>query len=335
MTKYEFLEKLRKDLRYSRKKIAEHLNVSASAIEKYEKDKLDFNYKTKYILGICALAGYNNEIFINEEIDDYMIEDEKLTLFSTKIRQILYFLNIEYDEYTFFLRNLITKKIKLNELSKDNFLWEYDKSLINYKLNSSYPIIEKEYYFKQLEESFKDFPKEERKKIIKKTINEHKNELYFTYLFQIITIYSLNFFNPKEFYTQKEFAHINYIVSNEKNFLESFDILDEENIRDFFDNQTFSILEKDFKEDLIKLKKLFPIIKQTIEELEKNGKSVNKETIKEFKIELESGTLFTNCNTPTDPKDKQICELLQYAPTAFKDKIIEKLLQYKKDVEEF
>ena len=38
---------------------------------------------------------------------------------------------------------------------------------------------------------------------------------------------------------------------------------------------------------------------------------------------------------PTDPKDKQICELLQYAPPAFKDKIIEKLLQYKKDVEEF
>ena len=38
---------------------------------------------------------------------------------------------------------------------------------------------------------------------------------------------------------------------------------------------------------------------------------------------------------PTDPKDKQICELLKYAPSAFKDKIIEKLLKYKEDIEEF
>jgi len=41
-----------------------------------------------------------------------------------------------------------------------------------------------------------------------------------------------------------------------------------------------------------------------------------------------------NIKKSTDPKDKQICELLQYAPPAFKDKIIEKLLKFKDEVED-
>jgi hypothetical protein len=82
--------------------------------------------------------------------------------------------------------------------------------------------------------------------------------------------------------------------------------------------------------------------------------TLKKKTIINFLSEMEEGLPLTIENikklkkqkelekitdeivpAPTDPKDKQICELLKYAPSAFKDKIIEKLLKYKEDIEEF
>jgi len=121
---------------------------------------------------------------------------------------------------------------------------------------------------------------------------------------------------------------IKKIISNIHNFLNCITDLNKK------EYSLSYVIEDEFHNDISILKNLFPTIKQTIEELMTKGKPVNKETIKEFKIELETGAILSTNNEPTDPKDKQICELLQYAPPAFKDKIIEKLLQYKKDIEE-
>jgi len=309
MTKYELLEKLRKDLGYSRKKIGEILEVSPSTIEKYEKGRLDFNYKTKYILGICALAGYNNELFDEYEIYEYIPDKEipktlryfKIGKYSSKIRQILYFLNIEYDEYFFFIKHLLIKQINLSLFTHKDFLNE----IYNYIINGG--------------ENTEDLNKQNK-------ISEFSK---YEYVLQIILLYALNFFNPKDFYNEIEFINIKKILNDFSLFMEAFYSLDNKEVPISY------IVKSDFKNDIHKLKKIFPTIKKTIEELMIKGKPVNKETIKEFKIELETGAIFSNCNQPTDPKDKQICELLQYAPPAFKDKIIEKLLQYKKDVEEF
>ncbi len=336
MTKYEFLEKLRKDLGYSRKKIAEYLEVSASAIEKYEKGKLDFNYKTKYILGICALAGYNNEIFmIDSKIDEDTLYDYKLTKFSSKIREILYFLNLDYDEYELFLIKILQHNFKTDFILDTDYLLK-QVDLKNRIINQNYyEQIDVINYIKNPEEFIKNFKKnikeeykKEEKEIIssvKKSIERDKINFLANIRIEILVLYALKVFNPKEFYEKEKFSFFKNSLINFNSF-----------IKDFNNIAPIGIVPLYYwEEDKKYLQTLFPTIKQTIEELEKNGKPVNKETIKEFKIELESGTLFANCNTPTDPKDKQICELLQYAPPAFKDKIIEKLLQYKKDVEEF
>jgi len=78
------------------------------------------------------------------------------------------------------------------------------------------------------------------------------------------------------------------------------------------------------------------VIIDELSQLEDRGVLITIENIKKLKKQKELEIIQEEViPAPTDPKDKQICELLQYAPTAFKDKIIEKLLQYKKDVEDF
>jgi len=79
MKKNEFLKKIRIDNGLSRSKIAKILDVSPVTIERYENNKTDFNASTKYIQGICALYGYNPEIFNYEEIDDNLIKKYKLS----------------------------------------------------------------------------------------------------------------------------------------------------------------------------------------------------------------------------------------------------------------
>jgi len=101
----------------------------------------------------------------------------------------------------------------------------------------------------------------------------------------------------------------------------------EEEINYLFSNLIENDLSFTFKKDLI--------IKE-LSELEDKGVLISIENIKKLKKQKELEKIQEEViPAPTDPKDKQICELLQYAPPAFKDKIIEKLLQYKKDVEEF
>ena len=336
MTKYEFLEKLRKDLGYSRKKIADYLEVSASAIEKYEKGKLDFNHKTKYILGICALAGYNNEIFmIDSDIDEELSYEYKLTKFSSKIREIFYFLNLDYDEYELFLIKILQHNFKTNFILDTDYLLkiiDLKDRIINQNYYEQMDVINfiknSEKFIKNVKKNIKnEFKKEENDIIysIKKSMDRDKINFLANIRIEILILYVLKIFNPKEFYEKEKLPFFTNSLINFNSFIKNFNNIAPIGIVPIYN----------FDEEKEYLKMIFPNLKQTLEELIIKGKPVNKETIKEFKIELESGTLFANCNTPTDPKDKQICELLQYAPPTFKDKIIEKLLQYKKDVEEF
>jgi transcriptional regulator with XRE-family HTH domain len=338
MKKNEFLEKLRKDLGYSRKKIGEILEVSPSTIEKYEKGRLDFDETTRYILGISALAGYSNYIFTNEEIGEFEIAQYKLTLFSSNIRKILFFLNIEYDEYIFFLKKLL-KRLDISMFSHKSFLNEINNYLLNYSFYEIQIVLNRkkhiEAYKKAIEmEGFNDA--ETQKQIIENHIKTKEIEVYFAYSLQLILLFILNFFSPKEFYTKKELDFIKNLLINSETFLKGFSDIIDENLDDYYEIPQIAYkIESDFKEDIKKLKQLYPTIKKTIEELEKTGKPVTKETIKEFKLELETGGITTSCPEITDPKDQKILELLHYAPPAFKDKIIEKLEKFRDEVEKF
>ena len=337
MKKNEFLEKLRKDLGYSRKKIAEYLEVSASAIEKYEKGKLDFNYKTKYVLGICALAGYDNEIFILDEINEECMFYNKLTKFSSTLRKILYFLNIEYEEYEIFLIKLLQKSFnfKMKWFLNDEYLIKYidlKSRILKQNLYEQKNIIkfisDDTQYLNDFINSFvEDFKNEKEKEKILTYENNRLKEERINFIanirFEILILYVLKMFNPKEFYEKEKLTFLMQSLKDFYNFKQHFHYLSSKTL--------VTILEE---EEEKYLQNIFPTIKHTIEELMIKGKPVNKETIKEFKIELETGAILSTCNEPTDPKDKQICELLQYAPPAFKDKIIEKLLKFKDEVED-
>jgi len=335
MKKNEFLEKMRKDLGYSRKKIAEYLEVSPTTIERYEKGKLDFTHKTKYILGICALSGFNNEIFLFDEIDNESLIDYKITKFSKKLRKILYFLNIEYDDYESYIAKMFYKGLPLEEYDFDLFkIWDIKDNLLNQNFYKQKSLIEYikvpkeklEIFYNGLDEKFKSkYSKETIIKDVEKSYEIDKIEFFTSLGFEILLLFIFDFFNIKEFYEEYKFQFFIKILQSEEAFINSFKKVAPVGVLPLFS----------FEEDYKKLKQLYPTIKKTIEELEKTGKPVTKETIKEFKLELETGGIIASCPEITDPKDKQICELLQYAPPAFKDKIIEKLLQYKKDVEEF
>jgi transcriptional regulator with XRE-family HTH domain len=341
MKKNEILEKLRKDLGYSRKKIGEILEVSPSTIEKYEKGRLDFDETTRYVLGVCALAGYDNNLFEYEELEKMdEIEHYKLNLFSTRIRQILYFLNIDYEEYFFFLRNFL-KKIGISMFLHKSFLNEINNYLLNCQIgeteikclkNKKYCI---NFYEKEAETL--NLTGEVKDEYIKLQIKSLESMLYFAYTLQIIFLFTLKFFNPKEFYSLEEINFIKHILANNKTFLKGFDDnIDIDKLDNYFEPPLIAYkVESNFEEDIVKLKQLYPTIKKTIEELEKTGKPVTKETIKEFKLELETGGITTFCPEITDPKDQKILELLHYAPPAFKDKIIEKLEKLRDEVEKF
>ncbi|GAB6045474.1 hypothetical protein JCM11957_10720 [Caminibacter profundus] len=334
MKKNEFLEKLRKDLGYSRKKIANYLEVSSSAIEKYEKGKLDFNHKTKYILGICALAGFNNEIFHLSEIDEYDKYEYKISFFSSKLREILYFFDLDYDEYELFILKILQNTFNTDFILDTDYMTKsinLKKRLINQSYFEQQEVIEfitnKQQFLKNFRTNLEIDEKEKENFIIsyEKDLEQRKVEFLSNIRFEILLLSALKKFNPKEFYEKEKFPFFQKALKNFDSFNKCFNYIPPIGI-------VTSIYYYDKDEEY--LKKIFPSIKQTLEELITQGKPVIKETIKEFKIELETGAIFLHSNQPTDPKDKEICELLQYAPPAFKDKIIEKLKKFKDKVED-
>jgi transcriptional regulator with XRE-family HTH domain len=312
MKKNELLEKLRKDLGYSRKKIAEFLEVSPTTIERYEKGKLNFNEKIKYIQGISALYGIDSSIFnvdIDFDLKSEYIQKHLLSKFSKNFRLLLYFLNfdITQKEYQIFLSEIVFDYFN----KTTDFIINTNESPLCYNdlINC----------YKYTEINFLNHS-QEKEPIIKQL----KRDNYLKCLLsQIIVTIALNTFNPKDFFEKNI---LDYILKNfdELNFSE---FLKKLHLITATDVGNFGISAK----EMLELKKQILIDFNT---LIKQGISLTKENIKLYQFKIGKFEKSQNLPAPTDPKDKQICELLQYAPPAFKDKIIEKLLKFKDEVED-
>jgi len=310
MKKNEFLEKMRKDLGYSRKKIAEYLEVSPTTIERYEKGKLPFNEKIKYIQGITALYGIDSSIFNINIITENIIKERLLTKFSKQMRLLLYFLNFDItkNEYKKFLSEVVFSYFaKTTEffINTERFPLSFSE-IIN-----CYQVAEINFFEKSKQENI----------IIKDLLRSGYLKCLTN---QLIILVSLNIFNPKDFFGQK---NIEFILQNYDE-LKIFDFIEHLNLVIKTDLGNFGITIKEIHEIKEKILKQFNFLLN-------KGITLTKENIKLYQFKIGKLGEIADEVTPTDPKDKQICELLQYAPPAFKDKIIEKLLQYKKDVEEF
>jgi uncharacterized protein YktB (UPF0637 family) len=122
------------------------------------------------------------------------------------------------------------------------------------------------------------------------------------------------------------------------NLKEYYDFLKEEKIK----KENINCIEKELKNrDFLGFEDIYIInlktekMKKDLADLEDIGLPLTIENIKKLKKQKELEKIKDEViPAPTDPKDKQICELLQYAPPAFKDKIIEKLLKFKDEVED-
>jgi len=311
MKKNELLERLRKDLGYSRKKIAEYLEVSPTTIERYEKGKLDFNEKIKYIQGISALYGIDSSIFnvdIDIDISEKYVKQHLLTKYSKNFRLLLYFLNFDITkkDYRIFLSELVFNYFNKNT----NFIVNSNSSPLSFNnlINC----------YKDIEIDFINSDKEEE--LILKNLKKDKYKQCL--ISQIIAVVAINTFNPKDFFEKNV---IEYILKN-------FDNL---NLFDFIKNLNL-IIATDLGNIGITIKEIHDIKAQILinfNTLLQQGITLTKENIKHYQFKIGKFEKSQN-NQPTDPKDKQICELLQYAPPAFKDKIIEKLLKFKDEVED-
>ena len=312
MKKNELLEKLRKDLGYSRKKIAEYLEVSPTTIERYEKGKLNFNEKIKYIQGISALYGIDSSIFnadIDFELKNEYIQKHLLSRFSKNFRLLLYFLNFDITQkkYQIFLSEIVFDYFN----KTTEFIINTNKSPLSYNdlINC----------YKNTEINFLNHFNE--KELIVKQL---KRDNYLKCLSsQIIVIIALNTFNPKDFFEKNI---IDYILKN----------FNELNFFEFIKNLNL-IIATDLGNLGITIKEIHDLRKQLLidfNSLIQQGISLTKENIKLYQFKIGKFEKSQNIPAPTDPKDKQICELLQYAPPAFKDKIIEKLLKFKDEVED-
>ena len=90
--------------------MAELLNISISSIEKVETDRVIINSSTKYVQGICALYGYNPEIFNYDEITAELLKKLELT---QKQLQLL-----KYKQEKTKLKEQIKELLKTAELSQ-------------------------------------------------------------------------------------------------------------------------------------------------------------------------------------------------------------------------
>ena len=299
MQKNEFIKQIRKKYKMSQKAFAELLEVSKSLIEKVEMGKIEATPENKYVKAVCALEGLDNEIFKYDEITDEVLQKHELSKFSKTFRKFLYFY------YGDFWNEDINKDIDIKII----------KTLYHY-LNSN-DIMDLDHYEAQIITGFEDFYIKFRRldKINEKSLQKEDKLLYI--FFQIVIILSLKKFKPSNFGSIKT-----YVEFFNKDYEKLMNFISKKSDEKIGENYIWSIYG--FKKEKIK---------KDLWELEDKGLNLEIAFIKKLK-ELEK-IQSEVIPAPTDPKDKQICELLQYAPPAFKDKIIEKLLQYKKDVEEF
>ena len=337
MQKNEFIKQIRKKYKMSQKTFAELLEVSKSLIEKVEMGKIEATPENKYVKAVCALEGLDNEIFKYDEITDEVLQKHELSKFSKAFRKFLYFYYGDFfskdfvydfiDTYISYIEEAVIRAEIADFSIAGEFYggdWTY-YVISNFPKNTLYDVIQT-----------LTLPK------LKQTLDS--NLITFFEIMSILTINELNkelkfaLFN----FTDKSHKYFDFLKNNNSlSYLqEYYNIFHCESI------DRFLILEKLSKyaeidtilsvENIKKLKKLKEIEKiKKEEELKEVIEALDQVMKTPEKLFNQKNNSKNNDNIPTDPKDKQICELLQYAPPAFKDKIIEKLLQYKKDVEEF
>jgi len=296
MKKGEFLLSLRKKHKASRAKFAELLDVSPSSIEKAEKELIPVTPENKYVKAVCALEGLDNNIFQFDDINEDLLKEYQLTHFSQTFRRFTYF--YYGDFWNEDIDNIFFEHIEFTLLNfLDDMEWE---DALNYSIRKNIGSL-KHY----IHSNFLDavFGKEPKRLLIE--------------ILLILSIKIVNKISPLvSQFEDEENEYINFLNSNEKF------------------NNLMSELHTEFKQAVF-----YSFKKQTVinilSDLEDIGLPLTVENIKKLKKQKELEKIKDEViPAPTDPKDKQICELLQYAPPAFKDKIIEKLLKFKDEVED-
>jgi len=337
MKKGEFLLSIRKKHKASRAKFAELLEVSPSSIEKAEKELVPVTPENKYVKSVCALEGLDNEIFKYDEITDEVLKEYELSKFSKAFRKFLYF----------YYGNFFSKDFVYDFI--DTYISYIEEAVIRAEI-ADFSIVGEFYGGDWRYYVISNFPKNTLYDVIQTlTLPKLKQTLDSNLItfFEIMSMLTINELNK-----ELKFALFNFTDKSHK----YFDFLKNDNSLSYLQEHynifhcesidRFLILEELSKyaeidiilsvENIKKLKKLKEIEKiKKEEELKEVIEALDQIMKTPEKLFHQKDNSKNNDNTPTDPKDKQICELLQYAPPAFKDKIIEKLLQYKKDVEEF
>ena len=342
MDKGAFLKEIRVKHKLSRDKIGKILGVSGSVIRDYEINRVVVTSYTKYIQGICALYGYNPEIFDYDEITPELLAKLEFSKFAKSIRKYLYFSGHKIDigkntDNIGYVYHILFDILKIKSIG-DGLLFlipELVKRLKNQNI-INHPL---------------------------SNIKLDKNNILLLEMFIII---ALKKFRPSEFgnideyidiveykdkfiekwncgvYIYPSFKEIKVSVTN----INPIEVLEKasrsiyidkmSNKRDecmFLDSSPLALNQIQLKEKLLSM--------------EKNGLELNIDTIKytykyiKYKnLENELKQLEKELNitpdevVPSDNKASEICTLLEYAPEPFKDKLLNKLREYKKDIEE-
>jgi len=306
--KNEFIKQIRQKYKMSQKKFAEYLEVSKSLIEKVEMGKIPATPENKYVKAVCALEGLDNEIFKFDEITEEILKKYELTKFSKAFRKFLYF--YYGDFWNEDIRKSINDGIKIT-------MYKY--------LELGYAPLETDFIPYDIFEAqaisaiSKFCLKIKRIDNIKIHNNFTQNENDIYNFLQIFIILWINKYKPSCFNS----SNLYFEVINNKY----------KKIMQIFAQSSNKEIGEDYIWSIYGLK--IDLIKKDLADLEDIGLPLTIENIKKLKKQKELEKIQNEIiPVPTDPKDKQICELLQYAPPAFKDKIIEKLLKFKDEVED-
>jgi len=328
MKKGEFLLSIRKKHKASRAKFAKLLEVSPSSIEKAEKEIIPVTPENKYVKAVCALEGLDNEIFKFDEITEEILKEYELTKFSKAFRKFLFFYygdfwnkDIENEFYNDLLK-FLKPFLKDNAYKQLEYIYHSIKEIVISERDLILQLI----FYTDFIISFFLIPKKRINNIIENKNEIEKNEIKsIIFLNQVLIIAFIN-------------SLFNECISLE-NFIDKFEC-------SMFTNKLTSIdlllktdlLSNDKKEKPFDVKEILYIEKLKnffLNKIKCNGLPLTIENIRKLKKQKELENIKDEIQpSPTDPKDKEICELLQYAPPAFKDKIIEKLKKFRDEVED-
>jgi transcriptional regulator with XRE-family HTH domain len=289
MKKSEFLKEIRKKYKMSRPKFAELLNVSASSIEKIEREQIPITPENKYVKAVCALEGLDNEIFKYDEITDEILEKYELTKFSKAFRKFLYF--YYGDFWNEEINSILLENIKAVLLKYVDILDQNNLAISIYT-------------------KFRNLEKYITAHLADNNLKNKYCEEFIRLLLILSIVQQYNFLvNIREF---EDYPH---------QYIKLLQTYGDKILDNCFEDVFFSTLKK--KTIINFLSEMEEGLPLTIENIKKLKKQKELEKISDEIVPAS-----------TDPKDKQICELLKYAPPAFKDKIIEKLLKFKDEVED-